>query len=69
MEILRKYIKENGLNQKKFAESIGIQPQWLSNILNNITKPSIAIAEKIYEATNGDITIDMIRPDIARLLK
>jgi DNA-binding transcriptional regulator YdaS (Cro superfamily) len=69
MEILREYIRKRGMTQKKFAEEIlKVHPQWLNNLINGIISPSIGAAERIYKATNGEITIDQLRPDIARLL-
>jgi transcriptional regulator with XRE-family HTH domain len=70
MEKLREYIKKQGMTQKKFAQEVlQVHPQWLNNLLTGRIPPTIRSARRIYMATNGDITIDMIMPEITELLK
>ena len=48
--ILREELKERGINQKKFAEMIGMQPTHLSELINGRRAISEAVAEKLEDA-------------------
>lgn len=51
------WLKRNKISAKKFSKMIGISEPSMSNILNKIVTPSLVVAIKILDATNGDIDV------------
>ena len=52
-EILGEELKERGISQKRFAESIGMQPSHLSALIHGIRSFTQAVAEKVASGLPG----------------
>ena len=52
-EILGEELKERGISQKKFAESIGMQPSHLSALIHGIRSFTQSVAEKVASGLPG----------------
>lgn len=50
--------------QVALAKSLGITQPGVSWLINKAKRPSAEIAIKIERATNGEITKEMLRPDV-----
>jgi transcriptional regulator with XRE-family HTH domain len=58
------WLQLKGIHQKDMAETIGIKPSSLSMILSGKTKPSLEVASRIEQITNGEITrMDLLYPE------
>lgn len=53
---LKEYLEEKRLTYREFAEKLQIHPQSLQNIAYGKKKPSLELAVKIEELTNGELT-------------
>lgn len=53
---LRRYLFENRLTQKKFAEIIKYYPQYLRGVMYGRLKPGKRMLEAIELATHGTVT-------------
>lgn len=56
MEKLKKYLKNNNITQKKFAELIGVDKMTLWRYVQGSRIPKPKIMQKIFELTNGQVT-------------
>lgn len=55
---LKEYIEKNFAgNASLFAKKIGTTRQAVNYWINGIRKPSIKLAQKIHNATNGKVTL------------
>jgi transcriptional regulator with XRE-family HTH domain len=64
------WLQLKGIHQKDMADTIGIKPSSLSMILSGKTKPSLEVASRIEQITNGEITrMDLLYPDETDTLK
>lgn len=64
------WLQLKGIHQKDMAETIGIKPSSLSMILSGKTKPSLEIASRIEQLTNGEITrMDLLYPEETEAMK
>ena len=52
---LRAYLDEKRITYREFAEKLGVHLQSLKNIVDGIGRPSLEIAVKIEELTNGEV--------------
>lgn len=50
------YLFEIAQTKKAFAETVGIDPGHLHSILRGRRRPSVKLARKIEEATDGKVT-------------
>jgi len=55
---LKKYLEEQGISQKKFAEKLGIHAMTMFKITNRIRLPSLDIAMQIENITFGKVTCE-----------
>ena len=55
---LKKYLEEQGISQKLFAEKLGIHVMTMFKITNRIRLPSLDIAMKIENITFGKVTCE-----------
>jgi DNA-binding transcriptional regulator YdaS (Cro superfamily) len=55
--MLREYLWKNRwrFNRKEFAERVGVIPTYLSSVAHGSTRPSISLAKRIEEATQGEV--------------
>lgn len=53
---LREYLDEKRITYREFAEKLGIHLQSLKSIVYGVRRPSLEIAVKIEELTNGQVT-------------
>jgi DNA-binding transcriptional regulator YdaS (Cro superfamily) len=58
---LTDYLKLNP--RKALAEAIGVNVVYLSHLCSGYRKPSALLANKIEEATGGQVTRQELRPD------
>jgi transcriptional regulator with XRE-family HTH domain len=64
------WLQLKGIHQKDMADTIGIKPSSLSMILSGKTKPSLEVASRIEQITNGEITrMDLLYPDESEALQ
>lgn len=54
---LKKYVESTGLQKKAFAHMLGISVFALSNYMHRRRTPTLQIADRIIEVTNGKVTI------------
>ena len=61
---LREYIKQQGLTQQQMANKLGITLTHLVCIMSGRSGCSKALAKKIEEMTNGDVTrLEVLFPE------
>ncbi len=53
---VKKYLDEKRLTYREFAEKLGVSAQYLQNIAYGKRKPSLDLAVKIEELSNGKLT-------------
>ena len=53
---LKQYLRENKIRQKVFAAELCIGEAHLSQIVNDLNRPSLKLALLIKEKTNGSVT-------------
>ena len=60
---LKLYLCINNLTNKEFARKIGINPNHLSNLIHKKWTPQLALAIRIHEATNSEVSYrEMLKP-------
>ncbi len=60
---LRKYLKDNKIKYRDFAEKLGIPEQSLKNISCGTQRPGLKLALKIEELTSGNVTPSQLVKD------
>jgi transcriptional regulator with XRE-family HTH domain len=55
--LLGKYLKANGISQKKFAGFINVSKVTVSKLVTGKQLPNNETAKKIFIETNGQVTI------------
>lgn len=64
MKKLKKYLEIRGISSRKFAERLGTSPNNLGNLVNGKSCPSLRMAYRIEQCTNGKITLyDWVQED------
>lgn len=53
---LRTYLKLNSLSERAFSQQIGVASTTINRLVRGKTKPSFALIQRIFEATQGDVT-------------
>lgn len=67
---LSEYLKETKLTQEEFAALVGVTRPFITNILNGKRNPSIQLAIRIDEVTNGKVPLkDLLHPEAPSRLK
>ena len=67
---LKNYLKIHSLPQEKFASLLGISQPHLSNILKGRKSPSIQLAKRINDVTNGKVSLDdLFNPEAPSRMK
>lgn len=62
---LKDYMEQKRLTETKFAVDIGITQQHLNRLIRMLSNPSLPLAKKIHEKTNGQVTIEeMLNPNL-----
>jgi len=62
---LKDYIKKKGLTETEIAAHIGITQQHINQLARMLSNPSLPLAKKIQEKTNGLVTIEeMLNPEL-----
>lgn len=59
---LAKYLKKTGIAVPDFAKSIGVNKGTIYNYINGDRIPTLDIAMKIVEATNGQVAYEDLTP-------
>lgn len=60
---LRKYLHENNIRYRAFAEKLGITEQSLKNLAAGATRPGLLLALKIEKLTEGKVTPELLIED------
>ena len=55
---LKKYLKENGLSEKDFAEILGVTQAHINYLVHGKKNPSAPLTKRIEEVTNGEVTFN-----------
>jgi len=55
MEQLATYLKAGGIKRNEFARSVGISAPYLTQILGGLKRPSLALAFRIEQITQGAV--------------
>ena len=55
---LKEYIDQENLSERALASVIGISQQHLNRLIRKVSNPSLPLAKKIKEVTNGRVTIE-----------
>jgi len=55
---LQKYLDDNGIKKKFFAEKIGLSPSGLTQLLRGKARVTVELVNKIYEETNGQVAFE-----------
>lgn len=56
MEKLRKYLDKNGIQQKDFADALGVHPSTVTRLLDgSICDPKVSLAIEIQKVTKGAV--------------
>ena len=67
---LSEYLKNTSLTQEKFANLVGVTRTFITNILNGKRNPSIQLARRIEEVTDGQVPLkDLLHPEAPSRLK
>ena len=61
--IVRNYLFKHDLPVKKFAADLGISVSYLYQLLKKERKPSLELALKIEQHTQGNVSVDELRSD------
>ena len=62
---LLEYLKKYRVTQRSFAKQVGVTEAYISQILNGLRSPSIRLAGKIEDKTEGNVTFkDLLEEDI-----
>jgi transcriptional regulator with XRE-family HTH domain len=56
MQLLKKWLDNNGISQKEFADMIGVAPSTVYRVITGKTRPKLDIAKKIETLTNGEVS-------------
>lgn len=56
---LKRYLFENNISQKEFANKIGYTSNYINMIVNDRLKPFRPLALAIEKATNGAVTFEL----------
>lgn len=67
---LGKYLKKQGITQKKFAEMVDVARPLITQIIGGTKNPSLLLAKRIEKASNGMVTTDdLVNPSAPSRLK
>ena len=67
---LAEYLRKNNITHGEFACMVGVQRPHITHILNGRKNPSIELAVRIEDATNGKVTLkDLMNPEAPSRLK
>ena len=62
---LREYLRYKKLTERQLASFIGISQQHLNRLINKVSNPSLILAKKIQDTTEGMVTIeDLINTEL-----
>lgn len=57
MMTLEQYLAEEKQTQRDFAQSLGMSPSYMNEIVKGVKCPSLSLALKIVNATDGKVSI------------
>ena len=61
---LTTFLKIRGIARSAFAERVNVRSSTITRLLNGKRKPSLELADRIFQQTDGDVTpTDWIRPE------
>ena len=66
---LKKYLHEQKIRYREFAEKLGINEQTVKNIVAGTTRPGLLLALKIEKLTEGQITPSQLVEDFENMTK
>ena len=67
---LGEYLKKTQITQQKFSEMVGVARPFITQIVGEKRTPSLHLAKRIQEETDGNVTInDLIPPNAPTRLK
>ena len=67
---LSEYLKTKNLTHEKFADLVGVKRPFITNIVNGKRNPSIHLARRIEEVTDGKVPLkDLLHPEAPSRLK
>lgn len=55
---LKEYLEKYNFTGRELAHKLGIQPSYLSMIVNCKRKPSISLLKRIINVTNGEVNLN-----------
>lgn len=55
---LKEYLKSRKFTYEEFSKMVGISRQSITNYINFRRRPSLWVALRIQEATNGKVTVE-----------
>ena len=61
--LLKDYLLKEGISIAQLAYYMNRHPNHISRIIKRIQRPSMSLAERIIEFTNGQVTLDEILPE------
>jgi transcriptional regulator with XRE-family HTH domain len=59
MENLIAYLKQNGISQSRFAETVGVTQSSLSKMCSGLILPSLETAVRIAKETGGKVPVEV----------
>lgn len=67
---IKQYMTANGYGSGvKLARDLGLSPAYLNQIANGHRMPSLKLASRIIKASNNQITLHGLRPDLELILR
>lgn len=60
---LDEYLHKYRIHKSFFAKKVGVGRSYLHHIISGIANPSIELANKIVEASNGEVSLEEVRVD------
>jgi len=67
---LKDYMKQERLTETKLSADIGISQQHLNRLIRMLSNPSLPLAKKIQEKTNGQVSIEeLLNPKLPSRLE
>ena len=64
MNALARYLQSTDTTQSEFAERAGLAQWDVNRVVNGERKASVRIARAVVKATDGEVTLTDLRPDL-----
>jgi|688.fasta_scaffold48402_7 DNA-binding transcriptional regulator YdaS (Cro superfamily) len=66
---LKKYLSENQILYREFAEKLGVHTQSIKNIVSGTQRPGLLLALKIEKLTSGQVTAAQLAEDFEKIAR